>query len=158
MSRIREIYTKALLAKGNKTTLSTYTITLEHKCDTILGCWIINHQHVAEIKEHQTYSTGSYDVHLWYSYDDIKSEVLVNKITYCDELEVERIDPKEISTNDEAFSTCLQEPKCIRAMIIDEHTVEIDLEKIMEISILGETMIKIEMNDDINLIDTEFIK
>lgn len=155
---IREIYTKALLAKGMKTTLSTYKITLPNKCDTILGCWIVDHHHQAKIRENQTYSVGSYDVHLWYSYDKNKSEVFVSKITYCDEIVPEKLDSKEINENDETISTCLQEPKCITATIVEEKEIEVELEKIMEISVLGETVIKIEMRDDINQIDPNFIK
>ncbi len=155
---IREIYTKALLAKGTKKTLSTYKITLPHTCETILGCWIVDHRHLAKIKEYKTYSVGSYDVHLWYSYDNNKSDVFISKITYCDEITTEKMDTKVINDDDETISYCMQEPKCLKATILKEQDIEVELEKIMELSVLGETMIKIELRDDINQIDPNFIQ
>lgn len=155
---VREIYTKALLAKGNKTTLFTYRMTLEHPCETILGCWIIDHQHTAKIMEGKTYSVGSYDIHLWYSYENTKSTVFVNKLTYCDELPLDKIDNRIVNESDEPVSICLQEPKCLKATIVDGNEIEVELEKSMGVNIVGETIIKIELRDDINQINTEFIK
>ena len=47
---IREIYTKAIVAKGKKLSRNTYNFTLSHLPDDILGCWITNHHYEAAIK------------------------------------------------------------------------------------------------------------
>ena len=47
---IREIYTKAIVAKGKKLSRNTYNFTLRHLPDDILGCWITNHHYEAAIK------------------------------------------------------------------------------------------------------------
>lgn len=155
---IREIYTKALLAKGAKTTVSTYKVQVDHPCDSILGCWIVDHHHEAKLNESHTYSVGSYEVHLWYSYASTKSAIFVQKMTYCDEITVKKYDEREISSQDEAISRCIQEPKCLKATILETGSIELTLEKVMEVNVVGETMLKIEMNEDIGAINTEFIK
>ena len=39
----KEIVTKAVIGKGKKHFLNTYSLTPEVKPSTILGCWVINH-------------------------------------------------------------------------------------------------------------------
>lgn len=43
MALYKEIVTKAIIGKGKKAFKNTYTIDVEEKPDTILGCWVINH-------------------------------------------------------------------------------------------------------------------
>ena len=44
MSEIREIVTKAVIAKGRKIFRLKQVIPLENDIDKILGCWILNHE------------------------------------------------------------------------------------------------------------------
>lgn len=46
-NNIREIYTKAIVAKGKKLSKCTYTFTLTDCPNDILGCWITNHHYEA---------------------------------------------------------------------------------------------------------------
>lgn len=158
---IREIYTKALLARGKKESILKCSINIEKNCTSILGCWIINHQHHARIENEDAKVTGIYDVHLWYSYDYIYSAIEVTKIEYDEIIDLEKIDNKKISVSDQALSECLEEPKCLKATLVNEHEVMLELQKNIGVNIVGETMIKIEMkdiDDEINSINPDFIK
>ena len=43
MAEYKEIVTKAVIAKGKKSTSNKYTLEPEEIPNTILGCWVINH-------------------------------------------------------------------------------------------------------------------
>lgn len=43
MSVFKEIVTKAIIGKGKKYFKDNYSIDVENKPTTILGCWVINH-------------------------------------------------------------------------------------------------------------------
>ena len=43
MANYREIVTKAVIGKGKKTFTSTHSIVPDQLPNTILGCWVINH-------------------------------------------------------------------------------------------------------------------
>ncbi len=43
MSTYKEIVTKAVIGKGKKTFANKYSLEVPNKVDTVLGCWVINH-------------------------------------------------------------------------------------------------------------------
>ena len=55
----------------------------------------------------------------------------------------------------------IDEPKCIKATIVNPHEILLELEKTMGVNVVGETMIKIEMKESensINHINPDFIQ
>lgn len=88
-NNIREIYTKAIVAKGKKLSKNTYTLTLANCPNDILGCWITNHHFEAAIKNRIPKIVGTFDVHVWYScHDEMDSIVEKHQITYIDDMQV----------------------------------------------------------------------
>lgn len=43
MANYKEIVTKAVLGKGKKTFIDSYTVVPNCVPTTVLGCWVINH-------------------------------------------------------------------------------------------------------------------
>ena len=43
MASYKEIVTKAVVGKGKKYFKNSYSVNVDNKPTTILGCWIINH-------------------------------------------------------------------------------------------------------------------
>ena len=87
MSNIREIYTKAIVAKGKKLSKNSYTFELDEEPSTILGCWLTNHHYDASIKQGIPKIIGTFDVHIWYSFnEDSNSIVEKRQVTYIDEM------------------------------------------------------------------------
>ncbi len=158
VKKIREIYTKALLAKGENRMLKNYEVKLNHPHHAILGCWITNHTMHALLDKDQGTIDGSFDMHLWYSYDEIKSEVIVIYCNYKMGVDLVWIDLQKTSQTEEILSVCLDEPKCKDVKIRSEDQIEVSVEWENELRVLGQTSIKIELQDDLDDIDTEFIK
>lgn len=44
MATYKEIVTKAIIGKGKKTSNTSCSITPDVTPDTVLGCWVINHE------------------------------------------------------------------------------------------------------------------
>lgn len=161
MSNIREIYTKALLARGTQDITLEHVLQLKQPSTSILGCWIVNHQHQAYVRDKKAYVKGDYDVHLWYSYEDVLSDVHVEHIEYNQQIDLIYFDAKKFRDCDEALSECDEEPKCTKATIVDQHNVEIELVLVISVNVIGQTMIKIEIKEDeseYNQINPDFIK
>ena len=70
LSAYKEIVTKAVIGKGKKYYKNTYTINTENTPTTILGCWVINHKFKGTEVNNKIVITGSFDVNLWYSYNN----------------------------------------------------------------------------------------
>ena len=80
MSAYKEIVTKAVVGKGKKYYRNTYTINTEFAPNTVLGCWVINHKFEGHEVHGKIEIDGSFDVNLWYSYDnDTKTSVTINQ-------------------------------------------------------------------------------
>lgn len=147
-NNIREIYTKAIVAKGKKLSKSTYTLNLKQCSHDILGCWITNHHYEATIKKGVPKIIGTFDIHIWYSHDDeMESSVEKHQVTYVDDMQVVKKEDREFETADQVKARCLEKPKCLSANIENGHAL-IEVEKEMQIEISGETCIKVEVKTE----------
>ena len=85
MANYREIVTKAVIAKGKKLFTTENKVNVENSPSTILGCWVINHNFNGVKSGDNISINGSYDVNIWYSYDnDTKTEVVTKTDSYVE--------------------------------------------------------------------------
>ena len=83
MSEVREIVTRAVLAKGRKTFRICETITPDNPPYSVLGCWVINHEFEATQNEKQVELFGNFEINIWYAYDNnTQTEIARAKTTY----------------------------------------------------------------------------
>ena len=144
-NNIREIITQAVIAKGKKRTLNKYPFSIEGY-DKILGCWIANHRYNATFKKGQPIVLGTFDVHLWYSYND-DSNFLKQTVSYMNELDLVKKESRNFNENDELMVVCNREPKCISVNKTDE-CVLIEIEKEISLSVIGKTTMKVETKNE----------
>ena len=150
----KEIVTKAVIGKGKKKYHNKYQITVEQKPTTILGCWIINHNFLAKEIENKIIINGSFDVNVWYSYDnDTKTTVVTKKIDYIEE---EKLNVgNENVVNKDVIVRSLKQPTCISAKE-DGNIINLEIEKELGLEIIGDTKVKIasvEEEDNWDILD-----
>ena len=101
MGEYREIITKAVVAKGRKFTQSNHTISPAHSPTSILGCWIINHKYNAKKVGKTVEIHGSYDINVWYSFNDnTKTEVVTERVQYTDVIKLKYRDHDCLDDNE----------------------------------------------------------
>ena len=159
LSAFKEIVTKAVIGKGKKYYKNTYTIETEHVPTTVLGCWMINHSFKGTDVGGKIVINGSFDVNIWYSYDnDTKTTVLTKKITYNEAVIVRQRESTDSSGKDIVVRS-LKQPSCINAKEQGK-SITIEIEKELGIEVVGDTKIKVpieEEEDPWDLIDdTEY--
>ena len=167
MNEIREIVTKAVIAKGKKTITLKEEIIPEFNTYSILGVWIINHQFDV-IKQNDIVTVdGEFEVNIWYSQDEnTKTNICRKKINYQKNIHTRQIVKDYIENSDDAIARIKKHPTCIDAKINDNKiTLEIELELICEV--IGETKMQVtvftepevwDVDDFENEIDEDFIK
>ena len=130
MSNYREIVTKAVIAKGKKAFTSTHSVSVDNRPSTILGCWIINHNFNG-IKNGNTITiNGSYDINIWYSYEnDSKTDVVRQTNTYSEKVHMRDVESDVLS--EEIIVRSLKQPNCVN-------------EKELGIELVGDVKMKIE--------------
>ena len=147
MAAYKEIVTKAIIGKGKKYYKDTYTIDTENEPSTALGCWVINHKFKGTDVGGKIVVDGSFDVNLWYSYDgDTKTTVITKKIKYSESVMVRQRETNDNSSKD-IIVRSLKQPNCISAKE-DGKSIVIDIEKELGIEIIGDTKIKIAVEED----------
>ena len=159
MSAFKEIVTKAVIGKGKKYYKNAYTIETEHIPTTVLGCWVINHSFKGADVGGKIVINGSFDINLWYSYDnDTKTTVITKKITYSEAVMVRQRETSDASTKD-IIVRSLKQPSCTNAKE-NGKSISVEIEKELGIEVVGDTKIKVpieEEEDPWDLIDdTEF--
>ena len=147
MANTREIVTKAVVGKGKKTFTTNKTVTPELKPNTILGCWVINHNFKGVKNGNKIDIEGSYDVNIWYSCEgDTKTEVVRDTNKYKEEVNVPHTKDEDI-TNEDVIIRSLQQPTCTRCDIVDGK-IEYTVEKELGIEIVGDVKVKIAYDDE----------
>lgn len=142
----REIVTKAVIGKGKKKYINSYSVEVDNIPTTVLGCWIINHNFKAHEDKDKIIIDGSFDANVWYSYDnDTKTMVTSKNITYTEEEKLNVTD-KEVGTRDIIIRS-LKQPTCISAKN-EGNIIKLDIEKELGIEIVGDTKVKIASVDD----------
>ena len=147
MSSYKEIVTKAVIGKGKKTFTTKNTKSVENSPSTILGCWVINHQFKGTKQNDSVIIDGSYDVNIWYSYDnDTKTEVLKEHNTYQEIVNVRRREDAD-SDQEEIIVRSLKQPNCVK-VDIEGNKINFNVEKELGVEIVGETKMKIAIEDE----------
>lgn len=147
MSAYKEIVTKAIIGKGKKYYKNTYTIETENEPSTVLGCWVINHKFKGTDVGGKIVIDGSFDVNIWYSYNnDTKTTVITKKIKYSEAVMVNQKETTD-STNKDIIVRSLKQPNCVNAKE-DGKNILIDIEKELGIEIVGDTKVKVAVEEE----------
>lgn len=138
----KEIVTKAILGKGKKSFKNEYDLTTIYDIDSILGCWVINHHVSGKLIDSKIIINGSFDVNIWYSYEDnSKTAVETSMVEYEEELDSF---VKDVSDNVEISITTIKIPTCTNASS-DKNIIKYEIEKTLGIELIGDTKIKVEV-------------
>ncbi len=149
MALYKEIVTKAVVGKGKKYFKNNYTINIEELPTTILGCWVINHKFKGYKTGDKIGIDGSYDVNIWYSYEeDSKTAVINKRIDYNDKFKVKVKDDEDINGDTDIIVRTLKQPNCTKVDITEDGKIDFDIEKELGVEVVGETKIKIQVEED----------
>ena len=143
MANYREIVTKAVIAKGKKTFTTDNSIKVDNNPSTILGCWVINHNFNGTRSNDKININGSYDVNIWYSYDNDTKTGVVKQTNNYNEI-VNMREPDDL-TNEEIIVRSLKQPNCVDVSI-DGNNIKYKIVKELGIELVGDTKMKIEAN------------
>lgn len=147
MSNYKEIVTKAVIGKGKKYFKNKYSVTSETNPTTVLGCWIINHKFKGFVQGDDVVVDGSFDINLWYSYDnDTKTNVINQTIKYNELINVKT--KLDVDFNDsEIIVRALKQPSCGNVQI-NGSSIDFEIEKELGIEIVGDTKVKIMVEEE----------
>ena len=156
MAEYKEIITKALIAKGKKSTSNKYTLEPEEIPNTILGCWVINNTFNGTSVGDSIIVNGSFDVNVWYSYDnDSKTAVSTKKYNYSDTMHMKSLN--SLDSRPEVLVKSLKQPT-VADVKIDNGVVNLSIDKELGIEIVGNTKIKVPvetLDDDYEILEDD---
>ena len=148
MGTYREIVTKAVLGKGKKYFKNVYNLKTEALPSTVLGCWVINHKFRGYQTGDKVMVDGSFEVNIWYSYeDDSKTGVASKKVDYNETVSVKTKEESDLTSDVEIIVRALKQPNCT-AVEIKDGSIEYEIEKELGIELVGDTKVKIAIEDD----------
>lgn len=146
MANYREIVTKAVIAKGKKLFTTNNTVKVDKSPSTILGCWVINHNFNGVKSGDNIRISGSYDVNIWYSYDNnTKTNVIARTFNYSDIINVNLKD--KITDTNEIIVRSLTAPSASNVEV-EGNTLKLKVEKELGVEIVGDIKVKINVLDD----------
>ena len=154
MANYREIISKAVISKGKKIFKEADKIEVNNSPSTVLGCWVINHKFSGVKQNDKIIINGSYDVNIWYSYDnDTKTDVVKESHEYTEVVKMRDVNLEYDNTN--VVIRSLTDPKCVSVNIIDS-TIEYQVDLELGIELVGDVKVKIAVDD--NLDDYDLIE
>ncbi len=143
----KEIVTKTVIGKGKKTFKNDYELTTDTDVDTVLGCWVINHRIHGKKDDDYIKINGSYDINIWYSYDNnTKTNVVSKKMFYEEKVKVKVRENGDLNDNSEIIIRSLKNPTCIDVSNEDK-TIKYTISKELGIEIVGDAKIRIPVSN-----------
>lgn len=146
MKRLRQIVTKAVVAKGKKRSESSEVLHPPNKPTSILGCWVINHHYSAKKVGKYVEVSGKYDINVWYAYNNhSKTAVYTETIHYKDRVKLHYRDEEVIESND-CHVRVIQQPNCVEAIITQNgECFNIVVEREFVVEVIGETKVVVSV-------------
>ena len=141
MSEVREIVTRAIVAKGKKIFRVNETIVPTNEAYSVLGCWVLNHEFEATLtKNNKVDLNGSFEVDVWYAYDNnCKTDIAKGTPEYTGTIKVrDLICNNIISDHCDVSARIIQQPTCTNAKITD-CDIEVDVVFEVIVEVIGET-------------------
>ncbi len=154
----KEIVTKAIIGKGKKTFKNDYELITDKKIDNVLGCWVINHDIKGRKVDDKIKIYGSYDINIWYSFDNnTKTDVVCKKINYQELVRVKIKENGDLNDKSEIIIRSLKNPTCVDVSSND-NKINYTISKELGVEIVGDAKIKIAIQnneDDYDIIEDE---
>ena len=148
MANTKEIVTKAVIGKTKKSFTDNFEVKLDQKIDNVLGCWIINHNFSGYNNNGKVDINGSYDVNIWYAYDNnTKTNVVVRNYSYNDSVNVKLKEEESLTDNHEIMVRSLKNPNVDQAKV-DDQTINLVIERELGVEIVGDMLVRINTVDD----------
>ncbi len=142
----KEIVTKAVIGKSKKICKDEYSILVEEDISNVLGCWVINHTFKGYNSNGKVAVNGSYDVNVWYSYDNnTKTNVIARTFNYSDIINVNLKD--KLTDGNEIIVRSLTAPSASNVNV-EDNTLKLTVEKELGVEIVGDIKVKINVLDD----------
>jgi spore coat protein E len=158
MYNYKEIVTKAIIGKGKKVFKDEHEIIIDNKVDTVLGCWVINHNLRGTKFGDKIRINGNYDINIWYSYDNNTKTNVVSKKEYYEEIVRVKIKENgEVNENSEIIIRALKNPSCTDVSNTN-NIIKYTISKELGIEVVGDTKVKIAVQnneDDYDIIEDE---
>ena len=147
-SNFKEIVTKTVVGKGRKTFKTNHSLTPENTPNTVLGCWVINHTFTGTNRKNEVTVNGTFDVNVWYSYDnDSKTAVTTRNFSYQEILKLRVKDHDSLTNENEIIVRNLKQPT-VQDVNIKDNEVHLSIEKELGVEIVGESKVKIAILED----------
>ena len=147
MANFKEIVTKAVIGKAKKTNSMHFSFTPDESVNTVLGCWVINHNFSGINQAGKVGVNGAFDVNVWYSYEgDTKTKVNTKRFSYNELLNVPLKDQTTLTNNSEIIVRSLRQPT-VTNVEIQNGNILLDIEKELGVEIVGDTKIKVPVED-----------
>lgn len=146
MSSLREIFVKAVCARGRRTFVRTHRFRTKNHPDDLLGCRVTNHRHSTTLEDGRVTVSGTYDIHLWYSYSDLDdggrmhTAVSVQTIEFEERVPVEYLSGSEaVVAQAQARVTATRHPRAAEVTLDADGVVQVTVEDGYAAEVVGET-------------------
>ncbi len=148
MANFKEIVTKAVIGKTKKSFKEELSIGTEASVNTVLGCWVINHTFSGHNDQGKVNIEGSYDINVWYSYDNnTKTNVLVRNFIYKDIVNVRLKNDNTLDNSNEIIVRSLSAPSVTDVKVVG-NSIKLNVEKELGVEIVGDMKVRIAVEDD----------
>ena len=148
MANLKEIVTKAIIGKTKKSFKKEVIIEADSPVDTVLGCWVINHNFSGQNNNNVVAVSGSFDINVWYAYDNnTRTGVIVHTFYYDETLKVKLRSQTSVDDENDIIVRSLKAPS-ISKVDVDGNNITLIAEKELGVEIVGNIKVRINVEED----------
>lgn len=147
-SGLREIVTRAAVAKGQKKYRQRHILQTDYRADAVLGYTCKNHVYSAQPQSDVVEIKGRYDIHIWYSFDDgQQTAVMKDCVHYTEYVPVVNLDGSRLGSNEVVDVICMREPAAVDAYIKSPYEICVVVEMMFHAEVIGDARLWVRVYD-----------
>jgi len=150
MGTLREIFVKAVCARGKRTFARLHRFRTKNHPEDLLGCRLTNHRFSSSMDGDGVIVTGSYDIHVWYSYSAgdaydggsgrVQTAVSVQTVEFQERIPVQYIDGSAGGvSNPHCRMTATRHPRATEISLDADGVVQVAVEDGYATEVIADT-------------------
>lgn len=142
----REIFVKAVVARGDKGFRRIHRLTADHTPEEILGSKVVNHKYTARFASDSAVCDGQYTIHVWYSYGEgSQTGILAKTVQYQAMIPVEHLDSQPWVGTPLVYVHAAKAPYATDTRIDDKGSINVTVEDHWYAEVITETKLCVKV-------------
>lgn len=142
-SQCREIFVKAVCAKGRLLSEHVHTVRAQEDVVDVLGCRVTGLRFQNRLRDDHVRITGEYELQVWVAFDD-DSELIRQRVEFADDVPLHDVGEGVLDVEPEVLVDVVDGPTADECAVNKQGDIEVVVHIVFHVDVVGETRLFVQ--------------